>query len=182
MNVGRPRVVQSEGEPVDTGIFKHPVKGRPFVRRLNIVGDEQADLRNHGGTDKAVYAYPHEYYEYWRGQYPGLNLPFGAFGENLTVEGLLDIDVRIGDRLGIGSAQLRVTQPRIPCYKLGIRLGRPDIVRRFVRSEYCGFYLAVECEGEIGAGDAVSIVASDAGAATVTQAFRTHLGRRDGPT
>ncbi len=176
LNVGQPRPVVGDGEIVHTGIFKYPVTGRRTVGKLNIDGDGQADLRSHGGVGKAVYAYPAEYYAYWRNQYPGIELSWGAFGENLTVEGLLDDQLHIGDRLAVGTAELRVTQPRIPCYKLGIRLGRPDVVRRFVRSAYCGFYLAVDRVGEMGAGDSISVIAAVLDAPTVAHMFRRSTG------
>ena len=155
VSTGRPREVEWQGETVRTSIFKEPVAGRLRVRRLNIEGDEQSDLEVHGGEDKAVYAYPAEHYAYWREQLPGVPLPWGVFGENLTVEGLLEGGVHIGDRFRMGSAEFVVTEPRMPCYKLALRFGRTDMVKRFLRSGRTGFYLAVLKEGEIGAGDAI---------------------------
>src|SRR5262245_25306653 len=143
VNVGLPREVEWKGRVVTTGIFKTPVAARVALRALNLEGDRQADLTVHGGADKAVYAYPSEHYPFWRRELPGLDLPCGAFGENLTTEGLDEAEVRIGDRFRVGTAEVRVTQPRIPCYKLGIRLGRDDIVERFLWSGRSGFYLAV---------------------------------------
>jgi MOSC domain-containing protein YiiM len=137
------------------------------VTRLNIAGDRQSDLSVHGGADKAVYAYPSEHYEFWRSELPGTDLPFGAFGENLTTEGLREDGVQIGDRFRAGSAEFVVTQPRMPCFKLGIRFNRPDMVKRFLRSGRTGFYLAVLREGEIGAGDSIEPVALDASQITV---------------
>ena len=125
------------------------------VGRLNLDGDAQSDLSVHGGADKAVYVYPCEHYAYWRKQLPDMELPWGAFGENLTTEGLLEDQVCIGDRLRIGSAEFAVTQPRMPCFKLGIRFGRPDMVRRFLQSRRTGFYLSVVREGEIAAGNPI---------------------------
>jgi MOSC domain-containing protein YiiM len=140
---------------VTTGIFKEPVDGRVTLRRLNLDGDRQADLKVHGGAAKAVYAYPLEHYPFWRTEL-GLELPFGAFGENLTVEGLpLEDDAAIGDRFRVGGAELVVTQPRIPCYKLAVRFARSDMVRRFLGSGRTGYYLAVETEGEVERGDRV---------------------------
>src|SRR6266571_7761773 len=124
VNVGLPREVAWKARSVSTGIFKEPVQGRVMLRRLNLDGDRQADLSVHGGADKAVYAYPSEHYSYWRNTLPDLDLPWGAFGENFTTEGLLEENVRIGDRLQVGSAEFIVTQPRMPCFKLGIRLNR----------------------------------------------------------
>jgi MOSC domain-containing protein YiiM len=155
VSVGRPREVQWQGETVKTSIFKAPVTGRVRVGRLNVQGDEQSDLEVHGGEGKAVYAYPSEHYAFWREQLPGVALPWGVFGENLTTEGLLEGGVHIGDRFRAGSAEFAVTEPRMPCYKLALRFGRPDIVKRFMKSGRTGFYLAVLKEGDIGAGDAV---------------------------
>lgn len=155
IHVGRPRDVAANGKTVRTAIFKDPVNGRILVNRANLAGDEQADLRVHGGPDKAVYAYPAEHYSFWRTELDLPELGWGTFGENLTTEGLSENRVCIGDHLRVGSAVLTVTQPRMPCYKLGIRFGRPDIVKRFLASGRTGFYLSVLREGEIGAGDAI---------------------------
>lgn len=155
VNVGLPREVEWRGRSVTTGIFKSPVEGRVRVRTLNLDGDRQADLSVHGGPDKAVYAYPAEHYEYWRQELPGVDLPPGSFGENLTIEGLRETEVRIGDRLRVGSTVLRVTQPRMPCSKLGVKFEREDMVKRFLASERTGFYFAVIEEGEVAAGDPV---------------------------
>jgi MOSC domain-containing protein YiiM len=155
INVGLPREVRWHGKTVLTSIFKAPVEGSVKVRRLNVEGDRQSDLEVHGGADKAVYVYPAEHYAFWRAELPGVDLPRGAFGENFTVEGLIEDAVHIGDQFRIGSAEFAVTQPRMPCFKLGIRFGRPDIVKRFLRSGRTGFYLAVTREGEVTAGNAV---------------------------
>jgi MOSC domain-containing protein YiiM len=155
VNVGLPRDVEWEGKRIRTSIWKDPVEGRVRVGKLNLEGDQQSDLKVHGGVDKAIYAYPSEHYAYWRRELPGMELPWGTFGENLTTQGLREATVRIGDRLRIGSAELLVTQPRMPCFKLGIRFGRADIVKRFLKSARTGFYLAVLAEGEIAAGDPI---------------------------
>jgi len=155
ISVGRPKEVQWRGRSVRTSIFKTPVSGRVHVARLNIEGDEQSDLSVHGGAEKAVYAYPAEHYDFWRRQLPDAELPWGAFGENFTTEGLLEDEVWIGDRYRVGSVELVVTQPRMPCYKLAIRFGRTDMVKRFLQSGRSGFYLAVEREGKLSAGDAI---------------------------
>ena len=155
VNAGQPREVAWGNEVVRTSIFKQPIDGRTMLRRLNLEGDVQADLSVHGGPDKAVYAYPVEHYDYWREQLPGRELPCGIFGENLTLAGLTEDDAHIGDELRIGAARLVITQPRLPCFKLGIRFGDPTIVARFLASNRPGFYLAVLEEGEIGAGDIV---------------------------
>jgi MOSC domain-containing protein YiiM len=158
LSVGGPREVEWEGNPVLTSIYKTPVDRRLQVRTLNIEGDEQSDLTVHGGVDKAVYVYPSEHYEHWRRELPGRDLPWSFFGENLTTEGLLEADVRIGDRFRIGSAEFMVTQPRLPCYKLGIKFGHMDFIKRFLKSGRTGFYLAVTTEGEIGAGDPIELI------------------------
>jgi MOSC domain-containing protein YiiM len=137
------------------------------LSRLTLEGDQQSDLSVHGGIHKAVYAYPSEHYPFWREEVPGIDLPFGAFGENFTTEGLLEEAVRIGDRLRIGSARFVVTQPRMPCFKLGIRFGRPGIVKRFLRSGRTGFYLAVLEEGQVTAGDSIELLARDEHGVTV---------------
>lgn len=154
LSVGLPREVEWEGNTVLTSIFKEPVDRRLWVSSLNFEGDEQSDLTVHGGIDKAVYVYPSEHYGQWRRELPEVEFPWAVFGENLTTEGLLE-DVRIGDRFRIGSAEFIVTQPRLPCYKLGIRFGRMDMLRRMLRSGRTGFYFAVTTEGEVGAGDAI---------------------------
>jgi MOSC domain-containing protein YiiM len=154
LSVGLPREVEWRGATVLTSIFKSPVDRRLCMTALNFEGDEQADLTVHGGADKAVYGYPSEHYEFWRRELPGADLPWGVFGENLTTEGLFE-DVRIGDRFRVGSAELVVTQPRLPCYKLGIRFGRPDILKRFLQSGRTGFYFSVAQKGEVGAGDII---------------------------
>ena len=169
INVGLPREVEWRGEVVRTSIFKEPVHGTVRIERLNLDGDRQSDLTVHGGTDKAVYVYPSEHYPFWREQLPDAALPWGAFGENFTTMGLLEDDVHIGDRFQIGSAELVVTQPRMPCFKLGIRFGRADMVKRFLQSGRTGFYLAVIREGEATAGDAIVPIASDPSGVTVSQ-------------
>jgi MOSC domain-containing protein YiiM len=157
INVGRPRVVMRNGEPVSTGIFKEPVTGRVRLRTLNLDGDRQADLSVHGGPYKAVYVYPVEHYEYWRRELPEMHLPLGMFGENFTTEGLNESETYIGDMFSVGSARVMVTQPRMPCYKLGIRFGRNDIIKRFLASGRSGFYLSVLQEGEVGEGDEIAL-------------------------
>src|SRR5947209_10112901 len=161
VNVGQPREVVWKGQEVVTGIFKEPVAGRVAVRRLNLAGDRQADLTVHGGPEKAVYAYPAEHYAFWREQFPEMELPWGMFGENLTVTGLLEDAVHIGDRFQVGTAQLVVTQPRLPCYKLGIKFGRDDMLKRFLLSGLTGFYFSVFEEGEVAAGDPIRLLHAD---------------------
>lgn len=158
VNVGLPRLAMRNGEPVSTGIFKEPVADRVMLRTLNLDGDRQADLSVHGGPSKAVYAYPSEHYEYWRHELPEMELPWGMFGENFTTEGLHEAQLNIGDQFRIGSAVVMVTEPRMPCYKLGIRFGRADIIKKFLASERTGFYLSVLREGEVGAGDQFELI------------------------
>lgn len=161
VNVGQPREVLWKGRQVRTGIFKEPVAGRVAVRRLNLEGDQQADLNVHGGPNMAVYLYPAEYYAFWHEQFPEMELPWGMFGENLTIWGLLDESVYIGDQLQVGSAHLVVTQPRLPCYKLALKFGRDDILKRLLQTGYSGFYCAVLQEGEVAAGDPIKLLHRD---------------------
>jgi len=159
VNCGLPREVHWHGTRVVTSIYKEPVRGRVALRKLNLDGDRQSDLTVHGGEYKAVYCYPIEHYEYWREELPGRELPIGVFGENFTIEGGMDEDsVYIGDRFAVGSAEVVVTQPRLPCYKLGIRFGSSDMVKWFLASGRTGFYVAVTREGEVGAGDEISLI------------------------
>jgi MOSC domain-containing protein YiiM len=167
INVGLPREIQWQGRLVRTSIFKSPVSGHVRVSKLNLEGDQQSDLSVHGGLYKAVYAYPSEHYEFWRKEVPGVDLSWGGFGENLTTLGMLEEEVRIGDRLRIGSAEFVITQPRMPCLKLGIRFGRPDMVKRFLHSGRSGFYLAVLEEGQIAAGGSIEILTRDEHGVTI---------------
>jgi MOSC domain-containing protein YiiM len=178
VNVALPRTVAWKGRTVLTGIFKTPTHGRVRVRTLNLEGDRQADLSVHGGPDKAIYVYPSEHYDYWRGEFPDMELPWGMFGENFTTIGLLEGAVNIGDTLRIGSAMAMVTQPRVPCYKLAAKFGREDIVKRFLASGRSGFYLKVMQEGEVGAGDAIELMSRDGHAVTVEDVANLY---RDGP-
>ena len=148
----------SNGDAVSTGIFKNPVAGRVMLRTLNLEGDRQADLSVHGGPSKAVYVYPSEHYDYWKRELPEMKLPWGMFGENFTTSGLIESEINIGDKFRVGSAAVMVTEPRMPCYKLAIRFGRADIIKRFLASGRTGFYLAVRQEGEVGAGDSIDLI------------------------
>ena len=148
----------SNGDAVSTGIFKNPVAGRVMLRTLNLEGDRQADLSVHGGPSKAVYVYPSEHYDYWKRELPEMKLPWGMFGENFTSAGLFESELNIGDKFRVGSAAVMVTEPRMPCYKLAIRFGRADIIKRFLASGRTGFYLAVRQEGEVGAGDSIDLI------------------------
>jgi MOSC domain-containing protein YiiM len=179
VNVGTPREVEWHGKLVRTSIFKSPVLGPVRVATLNLEGDEQSDLTVHGGIHKAVYVYPSEHYLFWREEIPGLDLPWGMFGENFTTEGLLEEAVHIGDRFRVGSAEFVVTQPRMPCFKLGIRFGRPEIVKRFLHSGRSGFYLAVLQEGQVTTGDSMEWLTRVEHAVTVSDIV--NLYKADAP-
>ncbi|MGL5941415.1 MAG: MOSC domain-containing protein [Waterburya sp.] len=181
VNVGLPREVTWKGRTVSTGIFKEPVSERVMVQSLNLDGDEQADLTVHGGIDKAVYVYPFEHYDYWRSELPEMDLPLGIFGENFTTTGLKEEDVNIGDRFRIGNLTLMVTQPRLPCYKLGIRFGRPDMVNRFLASRRTGFYFRVLQEGEVVVGDTLELVSRDNHHITVADITQLYVREEDNP-
>lgn len=174
LNVGRPRLVMWRGETVSTGIYKEPVEGRVKLRTLNLDGDRQADLTVHGGPTKAVYAYPAEHYEFWRTELPEMQLPWGMFGENFTTEGLEESLVYIGDRFRAGTAEVMVTEPRMPCYKLAVKFGRSDILKRFLASGRTGFYLSVTKEGEVGRGDRMELIERDEHRVTVAEITRLY--------
>ena len=169
VNVAQPKEVSHNGKRIKTGIFKEPVAGQTMMRRLNLDGDGQGDLRVHGGIHKAVYVYPVEHYDYWKRELGRDNLTYGQFGENLTVEGLLEEAVHIGDIFRIGEALVEVSQPRVPCFKLGIKMGNPQIVKPFLASKRVGFYVRVLEEGEVGAGDAIERAKVGEGQMTVKE-------------
>jgi MOSC domain-containing protein YiiM len=175
INVGLPRDVIWKGKSVTTSIFKVPVEGRVKLRTLNFDGDRQSDLTVHGGVHKAVYGYPSEHYDYWRGELGGTELPWGMFGENLTVEGLFEDELNIGDQVRIGTAELAVTQPRLPCYKLAVKFERDDIIKRFLDSRRTGFYFAVLREGDVGAGDSIEFISRDVNGLKVAEVTRLYL-------
>jgi MOSC domain-containing protein YiiM len=178
VNVGLPREVLWHGRMVLTSIYKYPVEGPILLQPDNFVGDQQADLTVHGGPDKAVYVYPAAYYEEWRRELPDMELPWGTFGENLTMTGGSDTTVYIGDRYQIGSAEVVVTQPRLPCYKLGLRFGRDTFVKQFLRSGRTGFYLRVIRPGEIAAGDAMTFLARESHGTAVADIVRLYAHDR----
>jgi MOSC domain-containing protein YiiM len=180
LNVGLPREVVWHGMNVTTGIFKYPVEGRVALRKFNLDGDRQADLTVHGGEHKAVYCYPVEHYEFWKKELPGVDLPMGSFGENFTTEGLLEESVHLGDRFSVGSAEVIVTQPRMPCYKLGVRFQIDDMVKRFLASGRLGYYVAVTREGEVGAGDEIQVIAQDPNAVPVSEIMRLYVAKKYG--
>ena len=175
INIGLPREVTFNGQTVTTGIFKQPVDRRIYLRKLNLEGDKQADLTVHGGLEKAVYAYPAEHYEYWREELPDMSIPYGMFGENFTTRGLLEEHINIGDSFEIGSARLMVTQPRMPCYKLGIKFGRMEIVRQFLASGRPGIYFKVLREGEVGVEDEIKLIKRDKNSVTVKDIARIYI-------
>jgi MOSC domain-containing protein YiiM len=184
VNTGLPREVSWHGRMVTTGIFKEPVKGRVALRKLNLDGDRQADLTVHGGEHKAVYCYPLTHYEYWKKELQGRELPMGMFGENFTIEddgrGSLEESVHLGDRFSVGTAEVAVTQPRLPCYKLGVRFGSDDMVKRFLGSGRTGFYVAVVREGEVGIGDEMKMIVREANAVPVAEITRLYVAKRYG--
>jgi MOSC domain-containing protein YiiM len=161
VNVGMPREIRWRDRLVTTGIFKEPIADVRAVRRFNIDGDGQADLTVHGGKDKAIYAYPSEHYDFWRNEWPRADYPWGLFGENLSTDGLLEQTVCIGDEFRVGTARLVVTQPRMPCFKLGIRFGDPQIIERFLKSRRPGIYFGIVDEGQIGPGDSIELLSTD---------------------
>jgi MOSC domain-containing protein YiiM len=177
VNVGLPRKIQYNGQIINTAIFKDPVKGPIMLRKLNLDGDRQADLTVHGGIDKAVYSYPVEHYDYWRKQFPDTDLKWGMFGENFTTEGLLEEAVNVGDQFQIGSAKLVATQPRMPCYKLGVRFGRMDVIRRFMTSGRPGIYFKILKEGEVKTGDKIKNIKRDKNNVTVKDIVSLYISK-----
>jgi MOSC domain-containing protein YiiM len=195
VNVGLPREVTWRGTIVSTGIYKKPVGGRVALRKLNLDGDGQADLTVHGGEYKAVYCYPLEHYDYWKRELPDRELPLGVFGENFTIDysrdgegspgeegaseesGLPEARVHLGDRFQVGSAEVVVSQPRMPCYKLGIRFDSDDMVRRFLASGRTGFYVAITREGEVGAGDEMKVLSRDKNGVSIAEIVRLYTAK-----
>ena len=169
VNVSQPKEVSYNGQRIKTGIFKEPVSGRTMMRRLNLDGDGQGDPSVHGGIHKAVYIYPIEHYDYWKGELGRDDLAYGKFGENLTVEGMLEDTVHIGDVFRIGEALVEVSQPRVPCFKLGIKMRDPQIVKPFLESRRVGFYVRVLEEGTVGAGDVIERTRVGEGQMTVKE-------------
>jgi MOSC domain-containing protein YiiM len=180
VNVGLPREVVWHGITVTTGIFKQPVEGRVALRKLNLDGDRQADLTVHGGEYKAVYCYSLAHYDYWKKELPGRELPMGSFGENFTIAGLPEESVHLGDRFSVGSAEVIVTQPRLPCYKLGVKFQSDDMVKRFLASGRMGFYVTVTREGEVSVGDEFRVIARDSHAVPVSEITRLYIAKRYG--
>jgi MOSC domain-containing protein YiiM len=175
IQVGIPRIVTIDGQEVATSIYKSPIKGRVQLRSANLEGDKQADLSVHGGRDKAVYAYPSEHYSYWKKELSGVDLPWGAFGENFTTEGLTEDAVCLGDRFTIGTAEVVVTQPRLPCFKLNLKFDSDVMAKRFLASRRSGFYLRVLREGEVGPGDEIVRIHQDENRVSISDALRIYL-------
>jgi MOSC domain-containing protein YiiM len=178
LNVARPRLVVYKGATISTGIFKEPITGPLQLSSLNLDGDRQADLSVHGGPHKAVYAYPSEHYAYWRQELPGMDLPWGMFGENFTTSGLREDEVHVGDRFQIGSATVMVRQPRVPCYKLAAKFQRDDILERFLRSGRSGFYFSVEQEGRLASGDSFELLSQDHDGITIADMNRLFVSEK----
>lgn len=177
INVGLPREIVHHGQTVSTGIFKEPVAGPVFLRHLNLDGDRQADLRVHGGVDKAVYVYPFEHYAFWAQELRRQDLSYGQFGENFTITGLLEDKVFIGDIFQIGEAQVQVSQPRTPCFKIGIRMGDDNFPARFAAANRTGFYVRVLKEGKVMAGDAIKLIEHAIASMSVREIFQLRLGQ-----
>jgi MOSC domain-containing protein YiiM len=177
LNVGLPREVTWHNQVFSTGIFKQPVSSRLTLRTLNLDGDHQADLTVHGGTHKAVYCYPSEHFDYWKRELPGRELPAAAFGENFTVDEMFEDSLYLGDRFRVGTAEVVVTQPRLPCFKLGIRFQDDHMVKRFLAAGRSGFYLAVTKEGEVGAGDTFQPLSRDPAAVPVSEITRLYVSK-----
>jgi len=180
VSVGKPEIMKTKNEGlVSTAIFKKQVAGRVKVNQFNLEGDAQADLSVHGGWSKSVYVYPHEHYAFWKSELPEIAFENGNFGENLTTEGLLETEMFVGDRVRIGTAEFGVTEPRMPCSKLGVRFGRSDIIRRFLQSHRSGFYLTIMKRGELAAGDPVEILGRDENKVSISDIVRLFVQDKD---
>ncbi|MGE5661269.1 MAG: MOSC domain-containing protein [Ignavibacteriales bacterium] len=179
VNVSLPKEVDYEGQRVVTSIFKKPIEGHIMLRTLNLDGDKQADLTVHGGPDKAVYSYPIEHYEFWRKVYPNMEISNGMFGENFTTEGLMEYEVNVGDIFKIGSSKVIATQPRMPCYKLGVKFGRMDVLKKFLASGRPGIYFKVLEEGEVGVGDQIVQIKKDPNRIGISDIVRLYTSDRE---
>jgi MOSC domain-containing protein YiiM len=166
--------VSFQNDLVTTGIFKEPISGPVRLRKLNLDGDKQADLAVHGGVDKAIYAYPKEHYDYWEKELPGMSLPWGMFGENFTTQGMFEETVNVGDQFQVGTAKVVATQPRMPCYKLGVKFGRMDIIKKFLASGLTGVYFKVMKEGELEQGDEIRLIKKDENNITIKDIVRLY--------
>src|SRR2546430_5104122 len=184
VNTGLPREVSWHGRMVTTAIFKEPARGRVALRKLKLDGYRQADLTVHGGEHKAVYCYSLAHYDYWKTELLGRELPMGMFGENFSIDdggpGLQEESVHLGERFSVGTAEVAVTQPRLPCYKLGVRFGSDDMVKRFLASGRTGFYVMVVREGEVGAGDEMKLIEREENAVTISEITHLYVVKRYG--
>jgi len=174
LNVGRPRLLSWKGDTFSTGIFKEAISSRVMLRRTNLDGDRQADLSVHGGPDKAVYGYPSEHYEYWQKELGGPALPWGAFGENFTTEGLLERGVQVGDRYRVGAATVMARTPRLPCFKLAAKFQRDDMIERFLHSGRSGYYFSAIEEGAVGAGDEFEFLGTEIRTISIYETFAAY--------
>lgn len=179
LNVSLPRNVKFQNENITTGIFKEPVSGRVRLRKLNLDGDKQADLTVHGGSDKAIYAYAGEHYSYWHKELHGMPLAWGMFGENFTTQGMFEELVNIGDQFQVGTAKVVATQPRMPCYKLGVKFGRMDIIKKFLASGLTGVYFKVMKEGEVEQGDEIKLIKKNENNVTIKDIVRLYTVNKD---
>lgn len=179
VNVSLPKEVSYRGKTVRTGIYKDPVEGRVRLRELNLDGDGQADLVGHGGIYKAVHGYSTENYDYWKRELSRDDFRYGQFGENFTVEGMPDDEICVGDVFRVGGTLLEVTQPRVPCFKLAMKMEMPEFLKLFMPSERVGFYFRVLEEGEVGAGDSIERVKADPEGMTVQEMFHLLYYEKD---
>ena len=179
VNVGRPKTVQWRGQAVTTGIFKSPVEGLVALRKHNLDGDQQADPSVHGGPTKAVYVYPTQHYDFWRTELPDVEFGWGLFGENFSVEDMDEASIFIGDEYRVGTARVVVTEPRMPCFKLGVRFGMPDMPKRFLRSQRSGFYFGVVEEGEVKAGDTLDLLSKHPDGLTIADVTGLYTTEKD---
>ncbi len=170
-NLGHPQTITWQGKTVQTGIFKQPVNKPVFLSKLGVEGDAVMNTKVHGGVDKSCYLYPADHYAFWKQKYPDLDWNWGVFGENLTVAGLAENKMHIGDVLEIGESIVKITQPRIPCYKLGIRFDDQAIIKQFLEAERPGVYVKVLKEGFVKTGDQVFLLERQSNNLTVTQIF-----------
>jgi MOSC domain-containing protein YiiM len=181
VNVGQPRTMEAGGKTVTTSIFKSPVEGRVAVRKHALEGDTQSNLAVHGGPDKAVYGYPLEHFDFWRAQYPDLEIEFGFFGENLVTTGMFEGALHIGDRYRFGSAVLEVSEPRFPCAKMVARIGDPESAEKFIASRKSGYYLRVIEEGAVAVGDTIELVDSSDYPLTIREVVDAHANKDSDP-
>lgn len=171
-NIGKPRVVKWKKGEVTTGIFKQPVNQPLVLEKTDVEGDHVIDRKYHGGVDKACYLYSADHYPFWKQQYSNLNWQYGMFGENLTIEGLDETAMHIGDTYEIGSAVVQISQPRQPCFKLGIKFEDPGVLRKFIAQSYSGIYVRIITEGEVNSGDALKLVKREGNGLSVADVFQ----------